>query len=119
MPVAITDPEAVATVRLLIADEDPDNQVLTDEKIQLLLNAEGGNSKLAAAQAYDIIASSEVLVSKVIKTQDLSTDGAKVAEQLRKHAAALREQVQVEKDDADEGYFDVVDALEPDWTCWP
>jgi hypothetical protein len=69
------------------------------------LDLEGGNVKLAAAQAIDTNADNEALASKVLRTQDLSTDGAKVADALRKRAAALREQVLAE----DDGYFDIVD----------
>lgn len=92
-------------VRLLIADLVTTSQVLTDEQITGYLGLEGEVVKLAAADALDAIASSEALVSKVIKSQDLSTDGPKTAEALRKHAASLREQV----DEDDEGYFDIVD----------
>lgn len=95
------------TVRLLVADVDPANQLFTDAQIDSLLTLEGGNVKLAAAQALDAIASSEVLVSKVIRSQDLQTDGAKVADALRKHAAALREQAQSADDE--DGLFEVVD----------
>lgn len=116
----MTDSEPdVALVRLLIADEDaPPNQLFGDAKLQSFLQLEGSNIKLAAAQALETIATSEVLVSKVIKTQDLSTDGAKVAAQLSAQAKALREQVATEKDAADEGYFDVVNVFDDDWRCW-
>lgn len=105
------------TVRLLIADTstDPAKRILTDEQVQTFLTLEDDNVKLAAAQALDAIASSEVLVSKVIRTQDLSTDGAKTAAALREHAAELRAQAQQAADDVDEGHFEVVDF--PTW--WP
>lgn len=97
-------------LRLLIADEgEGDEQLFTDGKLQQFLTLEGGSVKLAAAQALDTIASSEVLVSKVIRTQDLSTDGSKVAAQLRAHATSLRDQVQQTNDADDEGYFEIVD----------
>ena len=98
--------EQVALVRLLISDVDPSRQVLTDDDILTLLALEGEVVKLAAAQALDSIASSETLVGKVIRSQDLSTDGAKVAADLRAHAASLRAQVVAEGDDV--GGFDVV-----------
>jgi hypothetical protein len=96
------------TVRLLIADVDPSNQLLTDAQLDSLLALEDGNIKLAAAQALDTIASSEALVSKVIRTQDLQTDGSKTAAALRAHAAALRAQAQKNLDDVDEGYFEII-----------
>ncbi|MET9339272.1 hypothetical protein [Nonomuraea sp. NPDC003804] len=95
-------------VRLLVSDVDEANLLLTDEQIAALLTLEGGSVKLAAAQALDTIASSEALVSKVITTQDLSTDGAKVAAELRARAAALRQQVDDGTGDDTVG-FDIVD----------
>lgn len=92
--------EDVRRVRLLIADTDPDRRVLDDDDVLAFLDVEGGSVKLAAAQALDSIASSEVLVGKVIRTQDLSTDASKVAAELRAHAASLRVQAAGEADDA-------------------
>lgn len=99
---------SIGQVRLLIADTDPDRMILEDGEITALLALEGDDPKLAAAQALDTIASSEALVSKVIRTQDLSTDGAKVAAALREHAARLRQQAEQVTEDADH-YFEVVD----------
>lgn len=99
-------------VRLLISDTGTGtSQLLTDTQIDTFLEIEAASIKLAAAQALDTIASSEALVSKVIKTQDLATDGPKVAAELRKHAAALRAQAAAEASDADE-YFELVDVVE-------
>jgi hypothetical protein len=94
-------------VRLLIPDTDEQNLLLIDPQIDALLSMEG-SVKLAAAAALDIIASSEVLVSKVITTQDISTDGAKVAAELRSRAAELRRQVDDGVGDDGVG-FDIVD----------
>jgi len=101
-------------VRLLINDVDETNKVFTDAEITAFLALEGGVVKLAAAQALDTIADNEALASKVIKTQDLSTDGAKVAESLRKRAATLRQQAV--DDDELEGFFEIID-FDPD--PWP
>jgi hypothetical protein len=46
--------------------------------------------RLAAAQALDTIATSEALVSKVIRTLDLQTDGAKLGTELRAQATQMR-----------------------------
>lgn len=105
--------ETVATVRLLIADTDAANQLLDDLQIEDLLTLEGESVKLAAAQALDIIASSEALVSKVIKSQDLSTDGPKTARALREHAASLRGQAAAADEDGDGFYFGVIDMAAP------
>lgn len=97
----------VEQVRLLTADTDPDNPLFTDEQLEAFLVLEDANVKRAAADALDATAVSEALVSKVIKTQDLSTDGAKVAAALHAQADGLR--VQAARD-ADAGFaFDIVD----------
>lgn len=89
-------PDAAATadmdmVRLLIPDTDPTQQFFTDSQISAFLALEGGVKK-AAAQALDVLASNEAMVSKVIRTLDLQTDGAKLSAELRARASSLREQ---------------------------
>lgn len=107
-------------VRLLLNDVSAP-WIFTNAEIEAFLTLEGQNVKRAAAQAIDANASNEALASKVLKSQDLSTDGAKVADALRKHAASLREQADVEADD--DGYFGVVDMVghhrPPELTTWP
>ncbi|MFN2636903.1 MAG: hypothetical protein ABR585_07755 [Gemmatimonadaceae bacterium] len=83
----------IGQVRLLAADTDEANQLLNDPQIVAFLAMEGGNVKLAAAQALDVIGSSEALVSKVISMNGLSIDGTKVAAELRSRASGLRQQV--------------------------
>lgn len=94
-----------ADVRHLIADLDPDARMFTDEQVETYLRLNGGAVRLAAADVLDAIAVSEVLVSKVIRTQDLSTDGAKVADSLMKRAATLRRQHAEATAADDEGVF--------------
>lgn len=53
--------------------------------------------KRAAADAIEALANNEALVLKKIKTEDLETDGAKVADSLRRGAAALRKQADDEE----------------------
>lgn len=77
-------------VRLLISDTGPLEFVFADVEIAAFLAREGGPLR-AAAQALDTIADNEALTSKAIRTQDLQTDGPKVADSLRKRAAALRQ----------------------------
>lgn len=103
---------SVRRVRLLIADTDPANRLFRIDQVQDFLDIEGSNVKLAAATALETIARSEVLISKVITTQDLSTDGAKVAAELRASAAELRRQVNTGEGDSDTG-FDIVDFEDP------
>ncbi len=89
-------------VRLLLSDiKDEPDQIFTDAEIDAFLAREGGPLR-AAAQALDTIADNEALTSKVIRTQDLTTDGAKVADSLRARAKALRDQAE---DDETEGTY--------------
>ena len=94
-------------VRLLINDVDPEHPVFSDDEILTFLALEDDEIFLAAAQALDTIADNEALASKVIRTQDLATDGAKLADALRKRADSLRTQHE------SSGYFDIVEA--PAW----
>ena len=100
----------LAQTRALMADVG-DTKYLTDDQVQVYLDINDDNIRRAAADALDAIATSEVLVSKVIRTQDLQTDGAKVADALRKHADRLRDQA--DNADDDDGWFgfDIVDTL--------
>lgn len=90
----------IGRVRLLIADVDEDNLLLADDQITGYLGIERQRVKRAAAQALEAIATSEVLISKRIRTLDLQTDGPAVAAELRALAKALREQ---DDEDGDEG----------------
>jgi hypothetical protein len=80
----------IGRVRLLINDTDQSREVFSDTEVQAFLDLEGGIVKLAAAQILDTIADDEALTSKVIRSQDLNTDGTKVAAILRARAASLR-----------------------------
>ncbi len=82
-------------VRLLIGDTnltELDAQMFQDAEVDALLTLEENVVRLAAAQALDTMASSEVMLLKVVRDQDLSTDGAAVSRELRARAAALRAQ---------------------------
>lgn len=78
-------------VRMLIADEvqrdyDQNNTTryrIGDDQIEAYLELSNGKVFAAAAAALYGIAANEALVSKVIKTEDLQTDGAKLATELR------------------------------------
>lgn len=91
------DDEAKATIRLLIPDTDIEERLFQDLDLQRLYVLEDGDVRRTAAAALEIAASNEAMVSKVIRTQDLATDGVKVAAELRARAALLRAQA----DDAD------------------
>lgn len=113
------DPTSAAgRVRLLLSDVAAPF-VFTDGEITAFLDLEGGSVKRAAAQAIDTNATNEALASKVITDADgKSTNGASVADAMRKHAAALRAQADAEeaRDAAaaeEDGFFDVVPLGQP------
>lgn len=100
-------------VRLLLNDVDEDTFVFSDAEIATFLALEAGSVKRAAAQAIDTNADDQALASKVLRTQDLSTNGAAVADTLRKRAAALRAQADDADEESDAGfYFGVIDILD-------
>jgi hypothetical protein len=106
----------VGQIRLLIPDVEqladlsspstPAEYIFDDAQIQAFASLYSNNVKKAAAQAKLVVASSEALISKVIKTNDLQTDGAKLGAELRAQAKALRDEAL--QDDA----FDASDAFE-------
>lgn len=104
----MADLSPTEVVRLLISDTNTgDAQLFTDDQIGAFLGLYAGNVHRAAAKALRTIAASEVLVSKKIRTQDLSTDGPAVAAALR----ALADDCLAEADAADaaEGaFFEIV-----------
>lgn len=94
----------VDDVRLLTADLDPARPVLTDDQYMKLLGLYKGNTRRAGARALRIMAASEVLISKVIKTQDLSADGRAVSAELRALAEQLDAEAVVEEGAEDGSY---------------
>lgn len=94
-------------VRLLIADYDEAALIFSDGILTGYLSLNDGGVYRAAADALDAIATTEVLMAKKIRTQDLSTDGPAVAAELRKQAAGLRAQADTADTDA-HTWFDAV-----------
>lgn len=99
--------EPLGKVRLLITDIDEDNLVFGDHHIDAYLDLNDGNVHRAAADALDAMATTEVLLSKKIRTQDISTDGPAVAADLRKLAASLRAKADA-ADAVEEPFFEIV-----------
>lgn len=110
----------IEQVRHLIADIDPSNQIFTDQHLQTYLELNDWDTTnkagiyLAAADALDAIATTEVLLSKKIRTQDASTDGPAVAADLRKQSAAFRaraDKLEAKAEDAaaaEDSFFQIV-----------
>lgn len=86
-------------VRLLTADLDEAKPLLSDELLEGYLQMEGQKVLRAAAAALDAMATSDILISRKIRTQDLQTDGPAVAAALRAQAQALR--IRADAEDAD------------------
>lgn len=82
----------IGKTRLLIPDTNATAHFFEDEDLTALLAMEGGRVKRGAALALETMASSEAYTQKAIRLLDLSTDGPKVAAELRARAAALRAQ---------------------------
>lgn len=73
------------------ADElAPAAYLFEDDHLQAFLNLSGDKPLLAAAMALMALATNEALVSKKIRTEDLSTDGPAVAGELRRLADSYR-----------------------------
>jgi hypothetical protein len=111
----VTPPDystAIGQVRLLIPDTDQLSNlanpsasaeyIFNDSQIQAFLSLYGTNVKRAAAQAKLVLATSEALINKVISTDDLKTDGAKLAAELRAQALMLRQEA--DKDALEDSY---------------
>lgn len=97
----------IGQIRLLIPDveqlADPANPsasaeyIFNDAQIQAFASMYSDNIKRAAAQAKLVLATSEALINKVIRTTDYTTDGAKLGAELREQAKML--QAEADKDD--------------------
>lgn len=112
------------SIRTLIPDNEAvfgpgeDETLFSDTEIDAFFVA-GRNSVLRAAGLANLaIATSEALISKKIRTQDLQTDGAAVADALIKKSKALFDLA----DQADAAsaieYFDIINFGEG-WSTYP
>lgn len=109
----------IGQIRLLIPDveqlDDLSNSsasaeyLFNDSQIQAFATLYSNNVKRAAAQAKLVLATSETLISKVIRTDDLQTDGAKLGAELRAQAVELNKQA--DQDDFSDSYdaFEIID----------
>lgn len=122
MAIDYTSP--LGLVRLNITDLDEAAPLLSDDMITGLLAASDENINRATARALRIIATSEVLVSKKIRTQDLSSDGPAVAAELRAQADEYEARAVAEDGSASfAGYIAPVpaaphEAEEYRWPAW-
>jgi len=93
-------------VRLLVTDtsDDEDVRLFTNDEIDTFLALEGSNVFRAAALALETVAVDQALVLKVIRTLDVQTDGAKVADSLLKRAEKLRARADDDAADATDDF---------------
>jgi len=113
----------IGRVRALIPDieqlRDDSGQVdnveylFSDAHLQTLLDINADSVRMAAADACSVLGTSEALISKVIATDDLKTDGAKVMQQFLARAKALREQAAAEGDVA--GVYEDLSVIPAAW----
>lgn len=115
--------EDVTALRALIPDDYEPEQLFTDEQLAQFYRVASGNLLRAAGFACLAVGTSEALISKVTKTQDLATDGAKVANALTEKAKALFEQADAMDAGEADSYFDIIDFgwpdARPELTEWP
>lgn len=87
----------IGLVRLRIFDNVDSDALFQDEVITNVFNAlERQNIKRTSAFFLETIATRQALIQKVIKNLNLSTDGAKLATELRTQAKDLRDQADIE-----------------------
>lgn len=105
-------------VRALIPDiekvpnpNDPngnDEYLFVAEHLQALLDLNNGSVRLAAADACEALGTSEGIIAKVIKTEDLQTDGAKLMSAFLARAKQLRARADREEALDDVDGFDII-----------
>lgn len=119
----------IEKMRVLIPDNEQifdGNYLFTDAELTTYVEIAGGSILRAASYAVLAIANSEAMISKVIKTQDLSTNGAAVADALRLTAKQLADRADAEESKLDEFYLEFIDygtgTTRPElteWNWWP
>lgn len=125
MPVDFTTD--VGKVRALIPDVEEvdfnDDGTATflfeDGHIEAFLEINDGRIKRAAADACEAIGISETLISKVIKTEDLQTDGAKAGNVYMLRARQLRQEADREDEADDQSAFEIIPFTPKPRIRWP
>lgn len=115
----------IQKMRVLIPDNEQvfdGDYLFSDNDLNAYLEVANGSVLRAASYAVLAIANSEAIISKIIKTQDLSTNGAAVADALRLTAKQLADRADKEDDLAGEFYLNFVDygygTTRPELTEW-
>lgn len=103
----------IGRVRRTIPDRVEEDGFWTDEEIQSFLDDEDGWRR-ATALALETMASDAAIVDRVIKIQNLTTDGAAVSRALMARALQLRTQAQ-EADASSGDAFDTIEVIVNDF----
>lgn len=121
----------VQLVRTLIPDTEAvfgpteDQTMFADSDIENFITLGKGNLLRAAGLAMIAVGNSEALILKIIKTQDLSTNGAELQNQWRQAGKLMLDRADKEDETADAEYFQIIDygwgsyppeLTEPEWT---
>lgn len=109
-------------VRLLGNDNyyDPANGYLfSDAAVEAFTSLANGRVKRAAAFMLRAIAADEALITRTIRTDDLSVQGAPTAEVLRKLASDLDAQDRQDGDEAFTIVYGEYPNLPPEASAWP
>lgn len=110
--------DEIRICRVLIPDTEAvfdGNTLFTDSDIGDYITAGRGSVLRGAGFAMIAIGNSEALISKVISTQDLKTDGAKVSDSFRKAGEAMLKRAD-EEDILDNGFYsNIVDFAYNPW----
>lgn len=104
--------EQTAIIRALIPDTEAvfdGDTMFTDTEIGYYYLAGSGNMLRAAGLACMAIGSSEAIISKIIRTQDLQTNGATLQDSFTNKAKVLFARADKEDDLADSSYFQIID----------
>lgn len=113
----------VGKVRVLLGDVDPEDisqgqgeyKYFSDDEIVAVLQMYDHNVKMTAARCLETIASSQVLLLKSWSSDDLTVNGDKIAESLRRIAQQLRDEALIEESSES---FELVPFMDEEYDWW-
>lgn len=100
----------IGRVRRTIPDRVEEEAIFSDEEVTSFITDEG-NWRRATALALETIATDQALVLKVVKVQNIQTDGAKLSDALLKRASLLREQADIDDNNSEDGSFEIAQQI--------
>lgn len=111
-------------IRTLIPDvddiygDDEDEYLFSDDQIKNFFKVAAGNVIRAAGLAMIAVGNSEAMINKVIRTQDLQTNGAALQREWRESGARLLDLADSETAQAALDYVDIIDYGDG-WSKYP